>query len=91
MYMCVYKYVNLGPPSQGWHYPSGLDSLTPMISQENVPTDLPTGQPIGAILSTEVPLSQMSLACIKWTKPENKQRKTNKHTFISKQHGETEF
>jgi hypothetical protein len=62
-----------------------------MINQENVPTDLPTGQSSGAILSTEVPSSQMTLACIKWTKPENKQTKTNKHTCLSKQHVETGF
>lgn len=43
---------------------SSLSPPTSIISEENIPTDLRRGSSEGSIFSTEVPFSQVTLACI---------------------------
>lgn len=52
---------------------NGRGHSTSIINQENLPTDLPTGQSDGSFFSTEISSSQRTLASVALTK-------TNQHT-----------
>lgn len=54
---------NPEPAAQGWHCPKWAGSPTPVISQESVPQNLPTGHSDGDIFSVEVIYPDDSSMC----------------------------
>lgn len=55
-------------PAQGWRCPHWSVPFHSIVSQENVPKDVSTGQSGGGYPSIESPSSQMSLACVQTEK-----------------------